>query len=110
MPVKEQRFANSPEKSANGGVDRLSTAAVEQQREFVATEPCGSVRRGQLSLEPLGDLYQQPVTRRMPQAVVDGLDVVEIDERHGQEATSHFLRRARGQVMRQSVQDQRAVG
>ena len=60
LPVKEQRFANSPEKSANGGVDCLSTAAVEQQREFVATEPCGSVRRGQLSLDRPGTSDPRP--------------------------------------------------
>ena len=46
----------------------------------------------------------------MPQAVVDGLDVIEVDERHRQDSASHFLSRAGGQVVRQSVEEQRAVG
>ena len=67
-----------------GEADRadLVAAVVDQHRELVAAEP-GRHRVGREDLaEPLGHADEQLVADRVAEAVVDGLEVVEVDEQH----------------------------
>ena len=54
--------------------------AFEQNGELVASEPCDGVGIPHRLPETAGDTDQQLVTRGMTEAVVDGLEVVDVDE------------------------------
>ena len=56
---------------------------LEQDRELVAAEPGGGVGRADAYRDALSDLEQNPVADGVTEAVVDGLEVVEIDEQNG---------------------------
>ena len=60
----------------------LVVAAVEQDRELVAAEPRGQVARAQAGAQPAGEGHQQLVADLVPEAVVDALEVVEVEEQH----------------------------
>src|SRR5207342_1175512 len=53
---------------------------VEQDRELVSAEARNRVGRAHEVLEPSSDLLEDLVAGRMAEAVVDGLEVVEVDE------------------------------
>ena len=71
--------------------------AVEQDRELVTTEPRDRVRRPNRHLEPARDLLEHLVARGVAEAVVDGLEVVEVDEHDADEST--FPQRAAQRVL-----------
>ena len=56
---------------------------LEEHGEFVAPQAGDRVRRAQGVREPLGDRDQETVAGAVPEAVVDGLEAVEIAEQHG---------------------------
>ena len=58
-------------------------AVVQHDDELVATEPASRPPSGNRRGEPLGHLLQHPIAHRMAEAVVDHLEVVEVDEQHG---------------------------
>ena len=41
----------------------------------------------------------------MPEAVVDALDVVQVNQCHGQDGPRFVVRRASGQVVRQAIEE-----
>ena len=59
---------------------------MDQDRELVAAEPRGGVDRAHAVLQPPRDLLQHLVAGGVPEAVVDVLEVVDVEEqhRHGQ--------------------------
>ena len=56
---------------------------LEQDRELVAAEPGRGVGAAQHRLEPGRDVDEEPVADGVAEAVVDGLERVEVDEQHG---------------------------
>ena len=51
-----------------------------QRHELVAAEPGDHLAgRGRAGLQPVGDLDEQPVAGRVAEAVVDGLEAVEVE-------------------------------
>ena len=81
--------------------------AVEEDGELVATEPRDRVARADRSLEAAPDFLKDRVAGRMAEAVVDGLEVVEVDE-HDSDRRAAATRALDGVV--DSVGEQRAVG
>jgi hypothetical protein len=55
---------------------------LEQDGELVATQPGSGVALAQHGADALGRLAQQRVAGRVPERVVDGLEVVEVEEQH----------------------------
>ena len=68
-----------------GGDDRgvLLVDVVEQDRELVAAEPAGRVLGADRGEQALGDHRQDRVRLDVAERVVDGLEVVEVDEQDG---------------------------
>ena len=65
------------------GLERLCLVrALEQDPELVPAQPRDRVRRAHAAQEPLGHQLQHLVARGVPEPVVDGLEVVEVDEQH----------------------------
>ena len=62
-----------------GRVDPVP-AVLEQDRELVAAEPSGGVGLPERVLQPLADLAEHPVARRVAERVVDRLEVVQVHE------------------------------
>ena len=81
--------------AGNRGRD-LRRRALEEDRELVAAEAGDGVARSQQGPETLGDDAQQAVTRGMPEAVVDRLEVVEVDAQHGRVRAIGLALRQRG--------------
>ncbi len=84
----------------------LGVGAGGQRHELVAAEPCDHLAgRGGAALEPVGDLDQEPVARGVPEAVVDGLEAVQV-----QVAEPEPLALAGGERLLQPLEEQGAVG
>ncbi len=56
----------------------------EDDQELVATEAYDEIGPAYLFLEDLGDLAQDPVAEKMPLGVVDVLEIIDVDEHHGE--------------------------
>ena len=56
-------------------------AVRQHDHEFVAAEPSQHVARLDLRAQALGKLHQQFVAGRMPERIVDVLEIVDIEER-----------------------------
>ena len=80
--------------------------ALEQHRELVTAEAGDGVRRARRVIDPRGCRRDQLVATRMSEAVIDELEVVEVDHQHGDP-----LGRAEGPVERMAcaVLEQRAI-
>ena len=72
----EHPFCDLHDRSHVGGV-------FEEDGELVAAEPSGGVAGAEAGTQPIGHDPEQLVARRVPEAVVHELEVVEVDERHG---------------------------
>ena len=79
----------------------------DEQREFIAAEPRDGIRFAQACFDALGDLRQQLVAGRMPERVVDALEVIEVHKQHA-EATAR-ARPAQQRVL-EAVGKPRAIG
>ena len=108
----EHLLALEVERRAEGGQHPLGDAArglavrlLQQDRELVATEAGDRVLRSHDPAQPLGNRRQQLVAGRVAEAVVDGLEVVQVEEHDGQRAT----RALAGHGMRQAVREQGPV-
>ncbi|KPM85218.1 hypothetical protein AOR10_24435, partial [Vibrio alginolyticus] len=55
-----------------------------QQDELIAANACQQVTAAQLLIEPCGDLHENLVAHLVTQGVVDGLELVQVDEHHCQ--------------------------
>ena len=88
-------YAGADEDRAAGDGERLGEAvydppgqpfadvqpcAVEEDREFIAAEACGGVICAYARGDPLGDFGEQLVARSVAEGVVDGFEVVKVDE------------------------------
>ena len=60
----------------------LAARAVEQQRELVAAEPGGGVALAQAAAQPVGHRAQQLVAGVVAVAVVDRLELVDVEQQH----------------------------
>ena len=92
-----------------GGVGRLLAVldVLEQHRELVAAEARGGVGAADALVEPARDLDQHLVAGRVAEAVVDRLEVVEVEEDHGEPA---LLAPAARDRVAYALGEQRAVG
>ena len=82
-PFDQHRFVQGVE-DALGHLDdggRIRSV-LQQDGELVATEPRRGVARAQATAQPVGDGTQQLVAGTVAEAVVDHLEVVEVDEGH----------------------------
>ena len=67
---------------------RLRSAVVdEQQGELVAAEPGREVVVPDAALDPLGDRAEEPVAGGVAEGVVHDLEVVEVEEQDGEDAS-----------------------
>src|SRR5258708_34472396 len=69
--------------SDHGGIDGTGELR-EEDRELIASDSRHGVARPQACLEPLGDLLDELVSYRMAEGVVDDLEVIEVEEEHGE--------------------------
>ena len=79
---------------------------IDEHREFVAAEPRHRVARARALHQPVREAAQQLIAGAVPQAVVHGLEIVEVDEQHRR-------RHAVGDVpdrLVHAIGEQRAVG
>ena len=94
---------------AAGGVDRLLRIheVAEEKGELVASEASHGVARPRDRAQSPGDLHQQHVTRGVAQALVHGLETVEVEEEHREAVVeAALLERER---LSEPVHEQRAV-
>ena len=93
---------------ALGGVGGLLAADVlEQDRELVAAEARGGVDAAHGAVEPPRDRDQHLVADRVPERVVDLLEVVEVEEEHRERAV---VAAPAGQRLARGLDEHRAVG
>ena len=107
-PVEDDRRLERAAQ-ALGDLPRLVGAreVLEQDGELVAAEPRGGVLGAQAARQSLRGRAQQLVADRVAEAVVDRLEVVEIDEDHRELAVVAPAARER---QRQAILEQRPVG
>jgi hypothetical protein len=76
---------------------------LQQHRELVAAQPARGVPAAAAAANALGHLHEQLVTRGVAEAVVDRLEVVEVEEQDGVTlgTTAFALQRALGPVLEQ---------
>ena len=84
-----------------------ASGLLDQHGELVATEPGHRVGRAQAALNPAGDLDEDPVAGAMADAVVDALEIVEIEEQDHRRCGAPTARR---QGVIQTVDEQGPVG
>ena len=84
-----------------------AVGALEQHGELVAAEAGGGVARADARRQPLRDLVEHLVAGRVAEAVVDGLEVVEVDEDDRQPVV---LAPRAGDGVAHALAEQRAVG
>ena len=80
---------------------------LDQHGELVAAEAGHGVAGAGGGAEAFGDSHEQAVAGRMPEAVVDRLEVVEVQEQHGDRIGAPV---AAVHGMGEPVQEQRPVG
>ncbi len=81
--------------------------ALEQDGELVAAEARGGVAGADARAQALADLEQDPVAGGVAEAVVDRLEVVEVDEDDGQ---ADVVAAGAGDGVADALDEQRAVG
>jgi hypothetical protein len=87
---------------------RLHRVQVGQQdHEFIAAQPRDRIHRAQGLLQPLRDLHQQPVARIVAEAVVHGLEAVQVEIGHSEQLAGAL---GLGHGLLQPVCQQHAVG
>ncbi len=52
----------------------------QDDHEFVATEPCQRIALAQTGLQALGKLLQEQIADGMAQRIVQGFEIVDVDE------------------------------
>ena len=85
-PVSHEHRLTGGHQDALDQTDHLVTVGevLEDDPELVATEASGTVRLAEAASQRLGRGLEQRVTGRVPERVVDELEVVEVDEQHGE--------------------------
>ena len=81
LPVDRERDGERGDEARRDGHRGAELRLVEQQdRELVAAEAGGHVAGADARLDAVGDRGEQPVAGRVPEGVVDVLEVVEVEE------------------------------
>ena len=93
----------------DAGRVRLAGDVVQQHGELVAAHARQRIAGADAALQPAGDAHQQLVAGLVPQAVVDGLEAVEVQIQHRERRVTHRAPRAVEEVL-QAIEEQRAVG
>jgi hypothetical protein len=96
-----EHFARDPR-----GVLRVADLR-DQDHELIASDACQRVLFTDRGAQPLRALPQQLVAHRTAQAVVDGLEAVEVEEQHGAGPLLSLGARKR---LRETVEQERPVG
>ena len=99
------RVQDATERKASG--KKNAQIALEQDRELVATQAGDRVRRPKAARKPLGNRDQQAVPGAVPEAVVDGLEAVEVAEQDRDRGAGPL---GAGDRMAQAVEEQRSIG
>ena len=79
---------------------------IDEHRELVAAEPRDRVAGARALHETVREVAQQRIARAVPEAVVDGLEIVEVDEQHGRR---HAVADVPDRLVH-AVGEQRAIG
>jgi hypothetical protein len=82
-PVQVERLGEVGDDALGDPRGAVGVGALQQHRELVAAEPGRGVLGPQAGAQALRHRDQQRVTHGMPKAVVDPLEVIEVDEQHG---------------------------
>ena len=109
-PVRERdRCADAGDEPFGNG-DRLGLVRdlLEEDRELVATEAGGGVARPDREAKALADRLQDLVPGRMPEAVVEVLEVVHVEEHDGNARGAPATQPV--EDVGQSVQEQASIG
>lgn len=105
LPAADDERLAQPGDDPLGRVHRLRGArdVLEQDRELVTAETAGGVPAPAALAQALGDLDKQLVARAVTEAVVDRLEVVEVEQNDGVMLTGvlHARERIRGPVTEQ---------
>ena len=80
---RSRRISGRASDSAIRSAIRLVVDVLGEHRELVAAEAGDGVARPQGLLDARGDSGEQLVAGRVPEAVVDELELVEVEEEHG---------------------------
>jgi hypothetical protein len=78
-PLHSERRAERVQ-NAIGDLSCICHLVVDQHGELVAAEARDRIRRAEAVAQPRGNLDEKPVTGGVTEPVVDGLEIVEIDE------------------------------
>jgi len=89
-----------------GGLVLVRAEILQHHDELVGTEAAGGVRAAGMRLQPVGDLSQQGVAGPVAQRVIDGLEVVQVDDEQGTMVAGPAVG---GQGVLQTVDQQAAV-
>ena len=108
LPVDLERRAQRLD-HAVGHAGRLGGVGhvLEQDRELVAAESRGGVAAAQAVVDALGDRHEQVIAGGVAEAVVDRLEVVHVEEEHGDPAR---LAHPAGKRVLDAIREQRTVG
>ena len=83
-PATSNGALSAPRRRPGGDRRARLVGADAQHDELVAAHPGHDVALVDGAAQALGDLDQQPVAGLVTEAVVDDLEVVEVEEEHGQ--------------------------
>ena len=101
----------TPQGRVDAAHDRQHLASsgdpLHQDCEFVTAHACHGIRRPQLFADALGDDLKQPIARLVAEAVVDGLEIVEIEEHDGD--ASCGVAHPNGHRVFQTIAKQRSI-
>ncbi len=84
MAIDPQRLGEPPHDLVGDMGRVLGTRLRQHQQEFVAPGTGHGVRRAHLGNQPPRHLAQQEIAHRMPQGIIDVLEVVQIQHHHRQ--------------------------
>ena len=84
-PLRDRcrHIERSEDRCRRRGRARRILGVAQQDGELVTTEASNHISVGDTALQTSGDLDQQRIASGVSEAVVDRLEVVEIDEQHG---------------------------
>ena len=103
-PVDRERDGERGDEARRDGHRGAEVRLVEQQdRELVAAEAGRHVAGADARLDAVGDRGEQPVAGRVPQGVVDVLEVVEVEEQDDRDPVG-------GRVLERAVRPARRTG
>ena len=106
--VQRLRLARGLKQPLGGGRGLLPAVDARQQdQKLVAAHSTGDIGLAQRGAQPRRDGHQQHVAGRMAELVVDGLELIQVDEQQCHRTL--LAARARG-LVREQLAQQRAVG